>query len=222
MFASEVMKILSLLVKTSLHSNLRNDLLDLANSAIVVWNTAQTDEREFIVHPTLDPARLEEWRSPIFHKDTTETPGPHDTVFVLFPRITALDCSRMADARPVGPPGSWIESESQQDVPETCICSGMGLAEWSALVLEGEEEEDERKNEEKRKIVEEKKRKTAEERKMLDEKMKMYEEEAKPVAAHKRRISQGRRESIAGSGSNPSTPTAVWMKGGGQKISDRE
>ena len=57
-FCDKVMDVLSLLVKPSLHPNFRNSLLDLAVSAISVWDIAQTDEREVIVDPILDPAGL--------------------------------------------------------------------------------------------------------------------------------------------------------------------
>jgi hypothetical protein len=207
-FTHEVMAVLSLVVKTSLHPNLRNNLLDLANSAISVWYAAQTDERKIVVHPTLDPAKVDEWRAPMFHKITTDEDmsPPNDGVITLFPRITAQNCSWIADSQPKGLPGLWIESEPQSQVTETCIYSGAGVGKWSELVREGEEEEEDRKDKEARKMVEEKK-------KMHEEEMKKLEES---VMGHRRT----RRESSTGSGagSNSERHIAAWMKGGGQKI----
>lgn len=189
MFTDKVMTVLSLLVKPSLHQNLQDDLLSLAVSAISVWNVAQTDEREFIAQPTLDPENFDGWYKGI--------PAPNNEVIVLFPRIIARSCSRVANTRPVGPPGTWIDSEPELDVQETCIHDGTGLPKWSELVLEGEEEEVERREEQSRKSREEK-------RKRLEEDLKNLEKEEKPIIGHRRGGSQNKRDSITGSGSSPS------------------
>ncbi|RDL38183.1 uncharacterized protein BP5553_05616 [Venustampulla echinocandica] len=140
MFADKVIAVLSLLVKLSLYPNLRNNLLDLAVSSISMWNVAQTNEREFVAYPTLDLEGLDGWYEGIS--------TPSNDVIVLFPRIIARTCSRVADTRLVGPLGMWIDSEPDSYVQETCIHGGTGLAKWLALVLEGDEEEGEMREEE--------------------------------------------------------------------------
>jgi len=196
-FCDKVMAILSLLVKPSLYPEFRNSLLDLAMSAISVWNIAQTDEREVIVDLNIDPTALEGWS-----EDNPET-----GYFVLFPRIIARSCSRIIDSRPPGPPGSWVLSEPELHIQEICIYGGAGLGKWLDLVEEGEEEEEDRKEEEHIMKVEE-------QRKMLEEGLKKLN----PVIL-KRRMSHHRKDSNASSVS----PSALWaMGGGGQKISEND
>jgi len=199
-FVDKVMAVLSLLVKPSLHTNLQKDLLDLATSAVSLWNTAQTDERELIVCPNLDPASYDGWDE--------DMSALNNGVIVLFPHVIARSYPRTVRHGAVGPPGMWIDSEPEFHIQETCIHRGAGLPEWSALVLEGEEEEEDRRVKRDKADVEQKKR-------ALEEDLKNLE---KPVPGHKRKMSQSRREPITGSGSSPSSPTAAWMKGGGQKI----
>jgi hypothetical protein len=217
-FADKVMAVLSLLVKPSSHANFRNNLLDLVNSAISLWNIAQTDEREIILHPALDPMKIDEWRVLTFHEITTDEDmsAPHDGVFMLFPRITARDPARVAESRAKdlkGLPGMFPGSEPEPSIRETCIYSGAGLAQWSPLVLDGEEEEEERKNKENMKEVEE-------ERRRIEEKMKNLENLEKSVTGHtgRRRMSGSRRESSAGS--NPTRLTKMWGNEGGKVIAE--
>ncbi|KAF8865565.1 hypothetical protein BDZ45DRAFT_711151 [Acephala macrosclerotiorum] len=197
-FSDKVMDILSLLVKPSLHPNFRGSLLGLAVSAMSVWDAAQTDEREIIVDFTLDPKSLEGWHAGI--------PADQNDCFVLFPRITARACPRIIDTRPVGPPGGWVDSEPEIHVQETCIYGGTGLGKWSAVVLEGEEEEEERKAEEYNKELEE-------QRRVFEEGLKKL----KNPMAEKRRMSQNKKESTTEAASKVS---AVRMKGAGQKINE--
>lgn len=200
-FTDKVMAILSVLVKVSKCSGLRKSLLDLAGSAASLWDIAQTDEREFIVYPTLSPENFEGW-----HKDI---PAAHQRVIVLLPQIIARRYPRILDSRPVGPPGGWVETEQERHVEETLIYLGRGLEGWSGLVLDGEYEEAERRNTQ---AIEE----AEEEKRLLEEKVKVLETQG---PGHKRRSSQNRRDSLAGSSSvSPSSPSAIWMKGGGQKI----
>lgn len=210
-FAENVIAILSFLVKPSLHLSLRNRLIDLAHSAIAIWDTAQTDEREFTVHSALEVARIEEWRSPIFHKGARDEKSPthDDEIFVLFPRVTARDSSRVTVARPTGLPGSWVESDPEPHIQQTCIFKGVGLGNWAALVLEGEEEEEERREEEETKKAEEKKM-------MLEEELKNLEKRSQ------QRISHTRRESTTESKSNLSSPAATLEKRGEERIPEHE
>ena len=197
-FCDKVMAVLSFLVNPSLHSSFRKSLLDLAVSAISVWDIAQTDEREVIVDPNLDPAGFEGW-----HEDI---PEPCNRVLVLFPRITARSYSRTTDSRPVGPPGGWVDSEPKLHIEETCIYDGTGLAKWSEVVTQGEEEEEERKVKEQNKMVEDKRRTLEEDLKKL-----------KNSVIGTRRMSQNKRDSTVATTSKPST---VWIEGGGQKINE--
>jgi hypothetical protein len=190
-FTDKVMEVLKLLVKPDQHSNLRKDLLDLATSAVTLWNTAQTDVREIKVHDTLDPADFEEWDEDI--------PSSNNGVIVLFPRITVRDYSRIEGTRPVGPPGKRVESHPAPSVEEIFIHHGEGLAEWSALVEEGEEEEEERKEKQEEKILEEKKR-------ILEENLKKLE---RPSLGGKRKMNHSRRESMIGVGSHRSSPSPL-------------
>ena len=201
MFIDKVMAVLSLLVKPSLHANLRNDLSDLAESAISMWNIAQLDERELVADPTLPVEG--------FDGLCEDISASNNEIIVLFPRVIARSCSRAADHRSVGPPGGWIDSEPKQSVQETCIYPGAGLAKWSPLVLEGEAEEEGRKEEEDRK-------KREEQRKILEDDLKKLDKAEKPLTGH-RRGSHTKRGSITGSQSSPS---AVWMSGASQRIVD--
>ena len=201
MFIDKVMAVLSLLVKPSLHTNLRNNFSDLAESAISIWNVAQIDERELVADLTLHVEGFDGW--------CEDTSASNQGIIVLFPRVIARSCSRAADRRSVGPPGAWIDSEPTQSVQETCIYPGAGLAKWSALVLEGEVEEEGRKEGEDRKKREEK-------RKTLEDDLKKLDKAEKPLAGH-RRGSHTKRGSTTGSQSRPS---AVWMNGASQRMVD--
>lgn len=190
-FTKNVMSVLSPLIKPSIRSNLQINLLDVAKLAISVWNIAQTDEREIIVYPDLDPEIL--------------GGEPSDSVIVLFPRITAQSCSRITDTRPISIPGTFEAPEIELHIQKTCIYDGAGLLQSSPLVSQGEAEEYERKEKEEKTKIEKKRR-------MLDE------EEKKLL--QNQSISQRRRASqvsMTGSGSRPSE---MLMNGGAQRISE--
>lgn len=102
-FTNEIMKVLSLLLNPKIYPALQKDLNRLATSAISLWRVVQNDERELQVHPTLDPASFEKLEEDI---DVTNS-----RVFVLFPCVTARSYPRIGNARPVGPPGSWVDSK---------------------------------------------------------------------------------------------------------------
>ena len=193
MFVGRVMNVLSLLVKPSLHSNLRNSLFDLAVSAISVWDITQTDERQFVAYPTLDP----EWFA---GSNEGNSASKYKGVIVLFPRIGAGICPRVDKTRPVGPPGMWTDPEPEHSIQETCIVDGDGLAKWSALVVDGQQEVEESNKEEERKDLEEKKR-------VVEESLERLQ---KKDVTHRRGSLQSQRDSITESGSSPSL---LWMKG---------
>lgn len=144
---SKVM-VLSPLVSSSQTESLRMDLLTLVNSAVNVWDNAQTGGLKITVSPSLDRARREEWRSQRFEPaspsydemDSDLISRTHPRVFTLFPRVMARGVADPAHQNP-GPPGSW---PAESDL--TCIHHGQGLPEWSPLVVRGKEEQEARKD----------------------------------------------------------------------------
>lgn len=151
---SKVMSVLSPLVSSSQDQELRTKLLELANSAIDIWNEAQTGELKIIVSPFLERARREEWRSERF--DPASPPGGYDEIqldmmsrthpriFTLFPRVVAREVAGLANHH-TDPPGSWSQKSDQGPrTIETNIHPGRGLPECSPLVVRGKEEQEER------------------------------------------------------------------------------
>ena len=182
---SKVSSVLSPLVSSSRDEDLRMDLLGLANSAIDVWNDAQTGELKIVVSTSLERAHREEWRSQKFDPaspsgdDETklDMSRTHPRIFTLFPRVVARGVADPVN-HDTGPPGSWPrESDQAPRTIETCIHPGRGLPECSALVLRGREDQEER-NDYLSKVI----------------------EDAKKKLHNTRRISgHGRRESMASS-----------------------
>ncbi|KAH8808782.1 hypothetical protein F5884DRAFT_381804 [Xylogone sp. PMI_703] len=132
--------------------NFTNDILKLSQSAIAVWNASQTDELEIKVCSELDPELREQWRCkeldppmlPTNKNDKAKADIPSATtkrIFILFPRIEARSFSKTSGSRPTLP-GGWPEAETEQALApvETCIHPGVGLPEWSVLVVRGHEE----------------------------------------------------------------------------------
>ncbi|RDL33074.1 uncharacterized protein BP5553_08513 [Venustampulla echinocandica] len=193
-FNNNVMAVFSLLVKPSLHSDVRTDLLDLARSAISVWDVAQADEREVIVEPGLDPVGHKGWHDNI--------PESQTNILVMFPRIIARGYSRTSVSRSANIPGRWVDPETELHILETPIYGGKGPTKWSEVVLEGEEEEEDWKAKEEDQKIKEKKRTLQEDLKKLEN----------PFVGT-RRMSQ--MESNAGAASKPS---AVGLKEGAVTI----
>ena len=129
-------------------------------------------------------------------------------MIVLFPRIIARTYSRRIDSRPAkGPPGSWVDNLTapEEQSEETCIFAGAGVGKWSDLVMQGEEEEYERKMKEEEREVEEKKR-------ILVENLKQLEKPKRKLS-----LSHSMKESSPVATSRPS---ALWMNGGGSRITE--
>lgn len=188
------MTVLSLLSKPSVHDNLRTDLLALGTAAVSLWDAAQTDERELVVYPTLDPTKCSGWSQDIAAYDAK--------VIVLFPRMVARRYPWILEKPTVDPQAlGALPEEGEVRVEESCIHEGKGLGAWDAVVVDGEEEEEERKAGLEMALFEEKKR-------ALEESMKKLE----PGRLHKRRLSQIRRDSVSLTGSGRS-PSAVRMNG---------
>lgn len=97
---SRVLSVLYPLVSPSQNENLRADLLTLANSAIDVWNNAQSGELKIIVTPSLERAHREEWRSQLFdpldhdEKNHVVISTTHPRIITLFPRVIAWETAR--------------------------------------------------------------------------------------------------------------------------------
>jgi hypothetical protein len=178
--------VLSPLVSSSQNGDLRMDLLKLANSAIDVWNHAQSGGLKIIISPLLERTQREEWRSHQFDpaspsRDCDESNSDvmyrtHPRVFTLFPRVMAREVENPIK-HDTGPPGSWPSQDQVPRTIETCIHPGRGLPEWSSLVVRGKVEQEERK----------------------DYLTKALENAKKELHSTKRIAGQGRRESWASS-----------------------
>jgi hypothetical protein len=197
----DVLCVLSPLVALSQEEQLRTELLALADSAISVWHSVQTDELKIIVCACLDRANRSEWR---YHKfdplpssssdkdtDAEIVSSTHPRIFALFPRVIAAQKLSRATELAAGPPGSWPQSQDEPRTIETCIHTGTGLPEWSPLVIKGKYEEEERKN-------------------YIREEMERVMQEAN--ARSRRNGGQSRRDSMvaSGSGSGPPSPTTQF------------
>jgi hypothetical protein len=206
--ASKVVSVLTPLVSSPQYEDLRVDLLNLAKLATDIWNDAQTGESKIIVYPKLELAYREEWRSRKFDpaslsRDYDEskpdiTSKTHPRIFTLFPRIIAQEVAGPIK-HDAGPPGSWPpESDQGPRTIETCIHPGIGLPEWSPLVVRGKEEIEN-----------------------TDEYLsKALENAKKELKSNRRLTGHGRRESIASLASTPSSPTQQWKAGGAMKFQE--
>jgi hypothetical protein len=148
-------RILFPLVTPSQEEQLRKELMALADSAIAVWNAAQTDELKITVSPTLNHANRNEWRYTKFDPPPSPSPTGRDVgedvisstyprIFTLFPRILATQIVFPSREQPASLPGSYPQARDEPHATVTCVHSGFGLPEWSQLVLMGKEEEEER------------------------------------------------------------------------------
>lgn len=204
--ADDVLHVLSSLVIPSQRAQLRRELLALADSAISVWRSAQTDELKIIVYPDLDHANRNEWRyQRLDPQPSSSDRDPeaeivsytHLRIFTLFPRITATQKLPRAAEPPAGPPGSWPQHQDEPRIIETCIHPGAGLPEWSPLVVKGKDEENERQD-------------------YIREHMERVKQEANAMGS-RRNGGHSRRESMVGSGSVPQSPIAQVV-GEGRKM----
>jgi hypothetical protein len=179
------------------------ELFTLVNSAVDVWNDAQTGGMKIIINPLLDRAQREEWRSqqfdpasPSHDRDETHSDlmsRTHPGVFTLFPRVLARGVAE-PDSHDKGPPGSW-----PLDSDLTCIYPGKGLPEWSSLVVRGKEEQAERK----------------------DIFTKAVENAKKELHCAKRSSVHSRRESRGSSTSGPPTLSDQWKMEGAMKFLEK-
>ncbi len=204
-FVLVVMRILSLLVVKSEHKNLERDLSGLAQRAIEVWNSAQTDEAlDIKASLDLDPSLRTKWRSPTFDAEDWSAPGgivssTHPPIFTLFPTVMAKVQSQITE-NGVKIPGSFEETRSQPQVQEFCIHDGIGMAESSALVVRGKEEQEQREEDEK------------------DRKVALVLEKAQQELEARKKIKSQRTGSISGL----SSPTTSWNTMGGRRQSPED
>ena len=165
----DVVKDLSPLLNMSEVDKFKEELLHLAHVAISVWASAEADEPHFIIETKLDRANHAKWRSEIFEPllgdgepDVGIPSSTRERIYTLFPRIIAQKYIKPAEKPPILP-GSWHDEEQQPPAMEVLyIHHGIGLPEWSRLVVRGQEEEKETK-EDLRKAAEEKRKEKREE-----------------------------------------------------------
>ncbi|TAQ84275.1 hypothetical protein B7494_g7409 [Chlorociboria aeruginascens] len=206
----KVLSHLAPLVDPTQVPQLRRDLRALADSAISIWSSAQTGELELIVSSSLDRTRRNEWHSlkfdplpsPSTDSDTTDA-AVSSRIFTLFPHVVALKSTR-ATLAPVGLPGSWPEPDQEPRTIKTCIHSGTGLPERSALVTKGNEEVDLMK--------------TRLEQERIEEQLTALDEQKRQLKALSGKHS--RNNSVAGSGVGPPSPTKQWMREGVKRVQE--
>jgi hypothetical protein len=197
-FIEDTTKVLSPLIKPSQKVAFEKDLDALVGSAVSVWNSAQTGELEIEIASDLERGARKDWRSPIFDPPEENTtgmeiaPSTRPRIFVLFPRVIARRSCSVTEIASL--PGSWPKSEGESRTVETCIHSGIGVAEWSALVVRGKEEVEvwERDIKEEQIIMQQ----------SLENAKKNAEKEAKELIA-KKRMGNDKRGSISELTSSP-------------------
>lgn len=173
---SGVLRVLKPLVNPAQLDRFRDEVANLARSAILIWNCAQTGELKLSVHLTLDLDNYVEWRSSYDDETSANTAfSTHPRIFTLFPRVISKEFLP-SDKHASGPPGSWPELKQEPRVLETCIHPGTGLLERSSVVIRGKQEEDERLREEEEK------------RKFFEQRMEMAKKEWKPPGKRESKV----------------------------------
>lgn len=147
---SRVLSVLSPLVSPSQDESLRKDLLTLANSAIDVWNNAQSGGLKITVTPLLEPEHQEEWRSHIFDpldydvKNLNVISRTHPRILTLFLRVIAQETARPVKYDNAVPRSFPLESNHELHIKEMCIHYGTRLPELSPLIVRGKQAQEER------------------------------------------------------------------------------
>ncbi|OWP06208.1 transcriptional regulator, LysR family protein [Marssonina coronariae] len=129
-FVESILPSLSLLMKSK-YQALKSALVDLANSTVSLWNSAQTEDLEIAVSLDLHVSLHNNWNSPAFDPDDgtaqeskTSSNDPH--IYTLFLSINTKGLTLV------------------QVEQEIFIHHGIGMAETSALVLRGKEEQEQK------------------------------------------------------------------------------
>ncbi|CAL3966652.1 unnamed protein product [Diplocarpon coronariae] len=127
-FVESILPSLSLLMKSK-YQALKSALVDLANSTVSLWNSAQTEDLEIAVSLDLHVSLHNNWNSPAFDPDDgtaqeskTSSNDPH--IYTLFLSINTKGLTLVQ-----------VEIVEQ----EIFIHHGIGMAETSALVLRDDE-----------------------------------------------------------------------------------
>lgn len=160
----DVVAVLSPLLNRSEVDQFEKELVHLVRVAISVWASAEADESHFVIETKLNRANHDKWRSDVFEPllgegepDVGIPSSTRERVYTLFPQITAHKYIKAAE-NPPKLPGSWHNEEQQPpEIKVLYIHHGIGLPEWSRLVVRGQEEEKETK-EDLRKAAEEKRK----------------------------------------------------------------
>lgn len=187
-FVEDLLSCLEPIFKPNMRSALRGWLFDLALDSMSLWDKVQTDQLDFDVILNLDPELQHEWWTQDFDedndaKDLASTAKTRPRIFTRFPRIIA----RQPD---------FNDNAEAGKTKEIIIHRGLGLPEWSSLVLSGKEEVEERQ----------KREKAMRERIATEIEIEMAKERSE------RASKRSRRESVAVSVHDPSSPTAKWSE----------
>lgn len=169
-----------------------------------MWASAEADEPHFIVETKLDRASHAKWRSENFEPllgdgepDIGIPSSTRERIYTLFPRITAHKYIKPAETHPKLPDSRHDEEQQPPDMEVLYIHHGIGLPERSRLVVRGEEEEKETKEDL---------------RKAAKEKRKERNDRTAKIGAHSR----------SGTLSSISSPIQQWMMNGGNKQVTKE
>ncbi|KFY11403.1 hypothetical protein V492_04484 [Pseudogymnoascus sp. VKM F-4246] len=195
----EVLSVLRPLLERSDLTQFEADLLQIAKQAILIWSSAQADERIFTVNPNLNEENKHDWETATLDYVPLSTDGGNQvvglmrqnatSVFTLFPIITATKKVQVQKADH-GPPGSWPDQDQQQllNTEVKLVHAGVGLPQESNIVQEGIAEREEFK------------------RMRLEHEESWDHKWAQKIAEK----GHSRKSSIAGTISGPSSPSATW------------
>ncbi|CZR58808.1 uncharacterized protein PAC_08700 [Phialocephala subalpina] len=195
----DILKKLSPLIAPAEKVQTQEALLRLAQAAVYVWNFAETDKLKIEVCLSLNSFDRNIWRSirfdPILSMEDASSEMDiklftHPRVFTLFPQVFAQSLSLTAEPAP-HILGSFSTPQQEFSITKIRIHPGIGLPEWSALVVRGKVEEEENK---------------AFQREVM--------ENARKLARTGRNRKSSRSASVSGSMSGPRSPSARWGTNG--------
>lgn len=147
-FVEGVLGILKPLIDPTQQDEFQKALSSLAQVSESVWTSAQTDILEIQIISRLDQSRRDDWRSHEYDppsadgaSDVATNMATHPRVFTLFPEIKARQLCHNSSDKLDDLSDSFPEPCNQPFQPvELSIHPGVGLAEWSPLVISGKEE----------------------------------------------------------------------------------
>lgn len=187
-FVNEVLSRLEPIINPQYREALAGKLHNLAYDSMLLWDEVQTDQLDFEIILNLAPAHQSQWWTQDVDEDNGATTNLSSTrktrprIFTRFPRIIAR-------------PSDFNENSEANKTQEIIIHPGLGLPEWSALVISGKKEVEERQEREK------------------DLRERVAKEMAKEMSERApKRSNSSRRGSMATSVLGPSSPTARWSE----------